>query len=228
MKNKKRRFSAPVKVFIWLMIILTLSLVILFAAESRIRPIISSYAASRAELYASKLISEAVDGAMAVETSSPVDVIYNERGVVSIETDTVALSRIRKNAIVSIASSLGSLDRMNIHVPIGNLLGSYFLSGRGVDVNLRIQQTGDITGEIYSEFIESGINQTLHRIYLRLETDIYLFAGYKGQRMRLSNNFTIAETLIVGEVPDAYTAINRFEIDEDEENDLNDYAATLP
>ena len=48
------------------------------------------------------------------------------------------------------------------------------------------------------------------------------------RRLELADDILVAETVIVGRVPDAYTAINRFEIDENEENDLNDYAAQLP
>lgn len=68
----------------------------------------------------------------------------------------------------------------------------------------------------------------MHRIYLRVKIAMNMLVGWDTVKLELSCDAILAETIIVGDVPDAYTAINRFEIDENEENDLNDYAATLP
>ena len=117
---------------------------------------------------------------------------------------------------------------MTLDIPLGNLAGGMLLTGRGFPVRIKLVPIGDVSGEIYSEFSETGINQTLHRIYLRVRVSMNMIVASDTVRLELADDILVAETVIVGRVPDAYTAINRFEIDENEENDLNDYAAQIP
>ena len=117
---------------------------------------------------------------------------------------------------------------MSFSVPLGNLTGTALIAGRGIPINIRFVRIGDVTADIRTEFVESGINQTLHKISMRVRVTLNVLAAGSSIKLEHASDVTLAETVIVGKVPDAYTAINRFEIDEQEENDLNDYAASLP
>ena len=138
------------------------------------------------------------------------------------------ISRLRADSILNIRGEISDIDRMTLDIPLGNLAGGMLLTGRGIPVRIKLVPIGDVSGEIYSEFSETGINQTLHRIYLRVRVSMNMIVASDTVRLELADDILVAETVIVGKVPDAYTAINRFEIDENEENDLNDYAAQLP
>ena len=213
------------------MILLILSLLLMIFltfADLRLKPVVINAARSRARLFASDVISRSVDAAVAESTGSFINVIYGEDGISAIETNVTGISRLRADSILNIRGEISDIDRMTLDIPLGNLAGGMLLTGRGFPVRIKLVPIGDVSGEIYSEFSETGINQTLHRIYLRVRVSMNMIVASDTVRLELADDILVAETVIVGRVPDAYTAINRFEIDENEENDLNDYAAQIP
>ncbi|MBQ8508651.1 MAG: sporulation protein YunB [Clostridia bacterium] len=226
---RTRRLSLGAKLLLMLLILAIFAMCILTWADLKLRPLVVTAAKSASRSYATTIISGAVERVMA-ESGQPklVDVRYSEGAVTSIETDMYAVSRLRTQSALAVSEGLSELEAFDVEVPLGNLTGSMLLGGLGVPVKVRLIPLGDAAVELYSEFIESGINQTLHRIYLRVRVSVNMLAGGEISKLELSNDVCLAESVIVGKVPDAYTAINRFEIDENEENDLNDYAATLP
>lgn len=213
------------------MIILILSLLLMIFltfADLRLKPVVINAARSRARLFASDVISRSVDAAVSESTGNFINVIYGEDGISAIETNVTGISRLRADSILNIRGEISDIDRMTLDIPLGNLAGGMLLTGRGFPVRIKLVPIGDVSGEIYSEFSETGINQTLHRIYLRVRVSMNMIVASDTVRLELADDILVAETVIVGKVPDAYTAINRFEIDENEENDLNDYAAQIP
>ena len=213
------------------MIILILSLLLMIFltfADLRLKPVVINAARSRARLFASDVISRSVDAAVSESAGNFINVIYGEDGISAIETNVTGISRLRADSILNIRGEISDIDRMTLNIPLGNLAGGMLLTGRGFPVRIKLVPIGDVSGEIYSEFSETGINQTLHRIYLRVRVSMNMIVASDTVRLELADDILVAETVIVGKVPDAYTAINRFEIDENEENDLNDYAAQIP
>ncbi len=57
-----------------------------------------------------------------------------------------------------------------IYLPLGQLLGSQLLAGRGPDVPIVIVPVGTVESRVYDVFEEAGINQTRHKIYLEVKT----------------------------------------------------------
>lgn len=211
-----------------ILILSLLSMVFLTFADLRLKPVVINAARSRARLFASDVISRSVDAAVAESAGNFINVIYGEDGISAIETNVTGISRLRADSILNIRGEISDIDRMTLDIPLGNLAGGMLLTGRGFPVRIKLVPIGDVSGEIYSEFSETGINQTLHRIYLRVRVSMNMIVASDTVRLELADDILVAETVIVGKVPDAYTAINRFEIDENEENDLNDYAAQIP
>lgn len=211
-----------------ILILSLLSMVFLTFADLRLKPVVINAARSRARLFASDVISRSVDAAVSESTGNFINVIYGEDGISAIETNVTGISRLRADSILNIRGEISDIDRMTLDIPLGNLAGGMLLTGRGFPVRIKLVPIGDVSGEIYSEFSETGINQTLHRIYLRVRVSMNMIVASDTVRLELADDILVAETVIVGRVPDAYTAINRFEIDENEENDLNDYAAQIP
>ena len=210
------------------LILSLLSMVFLTFADLRLKPVVINAARSRARLFASDVISRSVDADVSESAGSFINVIYGGDGISAIETNVTGISRLRADSILNIRGEISDIDRMTLDIPLGNLAGGMLLTGRGFPVRIKLVPIGDVSGEIYSEFSETGINQTLHRIYLRVRVSMNMIVASDTVRLELADDILVAETVIVGKVPDAYTAINRFEIDENEENDLNDYAAQIP
>lgn len=210
-----------------MLILALISLILFCVIELKIRPLICEASRSRARAYATEIMNSAVTKALSLGAPI-VSVKSTSDGVASVETDIAALSKLRADAITNLSELMSSEEKMSFSVPLGNLTGTALIAGHGLPVKIQLVRIGDVTADVHTEFVESGINQTLHKISLRVRVTVNVFVAGKSEKLEVASNITLAETVIVGKVPDAYTAINRFEIDEDEENDLNDYAASLP
>lgn len=74
-------------------------------------------------------------------------------------------------------------------------------------MTLRLRPVGLVKTKIINQFDEAGINQTRHRIQLQVTVDMLsLLPGYRISSQAQSN-IILAETIIVGLVPDAYTEV---------------------
>ena len=52
--------------------------------------------------------------------------------------------------------------------------------------------------------MSEGINQTRHRIYLEIKTSVRMVAPFISNVVPFETNMTVAETVIVGDIPNTY------------------------
>ncbi len=201
-----------------------------FWVDSRIRPVIQMITTYQAKLAATRSINNAV-----IHIISEEDVVYN--GIVSIqkdsagevtslETDMIVMNRL-KSLVTNQVSEQLMLDADNtVRVPIGTLLGGQILSGRGPIVEFKVLPVGYVQTEIYNNFQSAGINQTLHQVMLKVTASVSAVIPVYTVTTDVTTNLCIAQTIIVGKVPSAYTDING-----DTSNLIgqhNDYKARTP
>ena len=63
---------------------------------------------------------------------------------------------------------------------------------------------GTVDGEFFSEFTSAGVNQTLHRICLKLTVPLTLMLPGGAVETVSETELCVAETVIVGQVPQTY------------------------
>ena len=74
--------------------------------------------------------------------------------------------------------------------------------------------------------MSAGINQTLHQITLIISADVHFIMPWYRTKGNFETDFLLAETIIVGEVPDAYTNVIE-SVGSDMAGDLFDFAAGI-
>lgn len=131
----------------------------------------------------------------------------SEGKIVSIETDMNTVNRVKSRLELAVTEAVQQLGTQCYSVPLGTILGSDFLAGRGPGVELRVVPTGYLQSEFVNVFTSAGINQTNHQIVLKLTLDLTTIVPLHSAVTTLSTNFIVAETVIVGEVPEYYTNI---------------------
>ncbi len=104
------------------------------------------------------------------------------------------------------------LDRISLGVPIPWLafLGVDFLSGYGKTLNFKYLAINSVNCEFYGEFKSVGINQTLHSIYLKVNSKVSFNIPFDKTATELSTSVLISENVLVGKVPDLYLGGNLF------------------
>ena len=83
-----------------------------------------------------------------------------------------------------------------------------FFAGKGPDINIGVVPVGSVLPELKAEFISVGINQTYHRIYLNLNTNVNIVIPSAHNSIGTVTEVSICENIIVGKIPETYLNSN--------------------
>ena len=204
---RRRRGRMPARGKAFLFIIFFFLLILLF--NSQIKPVIESVTANEAKIRSIGTINGAVIDELNREGISYDNLITVERGtdgnVLSITTNMVKMNELKAKMISNIQTKLGDDTYTTVGVPLGTLIGGEIFHGRGPKIPLRASLSGNVSADFDSTFESAGINQTKHQIYLDVKTSVYSFLpGFK-TTTDVETNVLVAETVIVGAVPQLIT-----------------------
>ena len=96
-----------------------------------------------------------------------------------IKSNVAPINNMISDLTEGIQKRFDEIEKTHIEIPIGNLFGTYFLSGMGPNIPIKVLTTGTLDTEVKSEFISKGINQTLHRIYVNFECTVKILTPVK-------------------------------------------------
>ena len=137
-----------------------------------------------------------------------INVIYgSDEEIISIETDAGTVNEIQLEILQKVNIELSDTNKNSSQIPIGTLTDMPFLVGEGPDISIKYSQQGSATVELESEFVSGGLNQTVHRLYAHVETEIYSVSPIKSEITDFSFDYLLSETVIVGEVPEKISSI---------------------
>lgn len=124
--------------------------------------------------------------------------------VVIIRSNVVPINNMISDLTEGIQNRFDEMKKTEIKIPLGNLIGTYYFSGVGPTIPVKVIITGTLDTEVKSEFIAKGINQTLHRIYVNFECYTTIITPIENFEKKITNQVIIAEHVIVGNIPDSY------------------------
>ena len=101
-------------------------------------------------------------------------------------------------------NGLSDMISSGVNIPVGSVSGITFLSGKGPNLNVAVIPVGAVDARLRSEFSEIGINQTIHKIYLSLDSTIKIIIPGAGNTIKSSSEVLLVESVIIGKVPDTY------------------------
>ena len=126
-------------------------------------------------------------------------------GIAALQSNMAEFNRLQSAITKDILDRLGQVSEMDLTIPLGTLTGSALLVGRGPSLSVRMQSLGSCSAHFENQFDQAGINQTTHRILLCVDVSMsILLPGFRTST-QVSNAFSVAETVIVGDVPGSYT-----------------------
>lgn len=186
---------------------------LLTAADRRLRPVVREYAANQARVLMGEAMTAAVNAALAEGAygyDELTQVTRSESGaVLSIEANAAAVNRLTADVVTALNRTLAQKEYSTLKLPLLNATGSVFLMGRGPTVTVRVHQSSAATVRLSSEFASAGINQTSHRLELSLSFRATVLAAGASEPIEIESNFLVAETVIVGAVPDVFANVSR-------------------
>lgn len=205
---RRRWFRRPPGRILGLFLIALLAAVILFAS-AQMRTLLGSLAATRAANTVNRIVSEAVNAAIDEGTFDYDKLISfekdNDGKVTAVKSDMPEFNRLQSQILDIILTKLDEVSTRELSIPIGSLTGSSLLSGRGPCITVRMQSVGSSEARLENSFTAAGINQTRHQIILTVDVSVSILLPGFSTATVVSNTFVVAETIIVGSVPDTYT-----------------------
>ena len=124
--------------------------------------------------------------------------------VTALQADTVLLNQIKSAVTEQVGERLQDLSSHDLSIPLGSLTGVKIFSGRGPSISFRLMPEGVVMTNLYHEFSQAGVNQTLHRIYLQIDMEISAVLPGFSMQTKVSTNMELGQTVIVGEVPEFF------------------------
>ena len=105
---------------------------------------------------------------------------------------------------IGVQEGLDQYEEENFDIRLGSFTGSKLLSGSGPKIKIRIQTDGNVQTELKSEFTSTGINQTLHRLYINVICTTIVYTPFSNTKETVESKILLAEAVIVGKIPDTY------------------------
>lgn len=211
---RKRRFPWSKQKIILLRagLVLLAIAALLSLLDSRMRPVVVDMATHQARVAAMQSINGAMGEAIGEQGVSYEDVItvtQNGDGeVTSIQSNMVLINFLKVQVTQQIMEEIGKTENQKLKIPLGTLSGVQYASGRGPIVEVKALPYGNVQTRVYNQFISAGINQTLHRIMLEASVQMMVVLPGHTVRTETLTEYCIAETVIVGKIPESYTDIN--------------------
>lgn len=201
------------------------ALVLMLVCASHLKALLGNLAVTRVTGTVNRLVSMAVNDAI-----NSGDIQYgnlitfekdNDGKISALQSNIAEFNRLQSFITQDVLQRMGEAGETVLTIPVGTLMGSALLAGRGPGFKVRMQTAGSCTAHFENQFTDAGINQTTHRILLYVDVSVsILLPGFRTYT-KVSNAFSVAETVIVGAVPESYTY---FDSGKDIESDAYEYS----
>lgn len=121
-----------------------------------------------------------------------------------ISANIFTIDEITSSIATNIQRELENTTSSNLKISLGSFTGIKMISGVGPNIPIKISSIGKVDTDLKSEFISQGINQTIHRIYLQINSEVSVLTPFKTVKQDISNQVLLAENVIIGRIPETY------------------------
>ena len=180
-----------------------------FVCSLHLKTLLGDLAVTRVSGTVNRLVSQAVNDAVNsgdIQYENLISFEKDREGKISaLKSNISEFNRLQAYITQDVLQRLSEAGETTLSIPLGTLMGGALLAGRGPAFRIKMQTAGSCTARFENQFADAGINQTTHSILLYVDVSIsILLPGFR-TFTKVSNAFSVAETVIVGSVPETYT-----------------------
>ena len=191
-----------------LMILLMIGLVGFVFLRSKYYAVITSLAQTQVTNATSDLINDAVAHQISSGNIAYDRIVYFEKDlngrITALKTNIGEVNALKTETLNTINEVILESDYFDIGIPIGSLIFPEFISGRGPQIPVRVLSVRNSDATFQSNFTHAGINQTLHQLNMCVLVDVTVLVLGRTISFTVNSEVVVAETIIVGDVPDTY------------------------
>lgn len=156
----------------------------------------------------SDLINDAVAEQIAAGKVQYDQIVYFEKDVngkiTALKTNIVEVNRLKTDILNRINREILEQEHLKMGLPLGSLFLPELFSGKGPEIPVKILSIRNSDATLESQFTNAGINQTMHQLKMFVLVDISVLVLGKTVSFTVSTDVVVAETIIVGAVPDTF------------------------
>ena len=191
------------------LLILTILLVAVFLLlRDQYDRVIQSLAQTQIANTTSDLTNDAIARQIASGDIRYDRIVYFEKDldgrITALKTNMSEVNRLKTDILNLINDEILALDTMDIGIPLGSLILPQFFSGKGPHIPVHILSIRNSDATFTSNFSQAGINQTLHQLTMVVSIDVAMLVLGKTSSFTVTSEVVVAETVIVGEVPQTF------------------------
>ena len=188
------------------------SIILLFAVivvyiRFVVTPVVKTVAEEKVRALTVSTVNAAVTSVLEAEPSF-VDMVeygHDANGDLnSIKINATRVNAVMQRSVQKTQNGLSDMISSGVNILVGSVSGITFLSGKGPNLNVAVIPVVSVDARLRSEFSEIGINQTIHKIYLSLDSTIKIIIPGAGNTIKSSSEVLLVESVIIGKVPDTY------------------------
>ena len=135
-----------------------------------------------------------------------------------IEANSIAINEITSKIKANIQREFDKIPTVTVYINMGSISGIRILKNLEPKFEIELESSGNIKSNIRTEFTSVGINQTHHKIYLKIESRVGILTPFAAFGRDINTDVLISEAIIVGEVPETYYHLDGMDEIEDTYN----------
>ena len=189
-------------------VLLILLSALFFSLRSKYRLVIEDLAQTQVKNTTSDLTNDAISKQIAEGDIRYDRIVFFEKDlegrITALKTNMSEVNRLKTDILNIINDEILALDHSDIGIPLGSLFFPELLSGKGPAIPVHILSIRNSDANFVSHFSQAGINQTLHRLNMEVSIDVAVLVLGQTSSFTTSSEVVVAETIIVGDVPQTY------------------------
>ncbi len=204
-RKRKRRFKFK-RLFSFLLII-AIFVGAYFYYDKAISEQIINICIDYSYSYGTDAVNKAVLNSLSdkVKYDDLIKVDKNESGdIVLMSTNSYKINLINKEIAENTKALLESKLDEGTPVPLFAFTGISLLAGYGNPVTIKTLSVSSVVCEFDSKFESVGINQTLHSIYVVVNSKVLMEMPFRREEIECQTQVMICEAVLVGKVPQTY------------------------
>lgn len=206
----RRKRNIKLKLLIMVSFLFITAIVVFTFIDREIMPTVQAIGELKAQEVTTRAVNQAVSLVLegGIRYEDLISVKEDSEGNVTLmQANTMAMNKVASDVALTIQEQLNQIKTTSDRIPLGNALGSQLLAQYGPKIKLTVTPVGMVDVNFGTEFQQSGINQTRHRIFLIINTNVRVIVPFSTNRIAVTTYVPIAETIIVGKVPMTYIQV---------------------
>lgn len=135
-------------------------------------------------------------------------IVYFEKDldgkITALKTNIGEVNKLKTDTLNIINDEILANDHSEMGIPLGSLFLPELFSGKGPEIPVKILSIRNSDATFESTFTQAGINQTMHQLRMCVLVDVSVLVLGRTVSFTVESDVVIAETVIVGAVPDTF------------------------